>query len=435
MPVAVAACMLAVLLQATVATNPSARLRFHHVHVLVPDPAVASRDAAAHVSGTRTILQGHGISVRAGQEYVVFDRDGAESSSATDVFQQAASWASAHGLIVEPSTFASVTLRDAVRSARVSTIAFASTDPAAAVSLLASKGIAPVERRDDVVRFELSKSLTVEIMGETDRPDTHWCPMHPDIRAPGVAKCSLCGMELVPIPPPRIGEYRLDVDAAAGANGRGIASLRVRVVDPQANAPVTSFLDVHEKTLHLFILSRSLEFFAHVHPQQQGDGNFTIDQALPEGEYMLIADFLPASGTPQMVQRAIVTPGYSGRLFGAASPELTAREQTVDGVRVRLEIDLLRPRRASALRFVLSHAASGAPIRDLEPYLGALGHLLLVDTELRAAIHGHPEGQSTSSDVTFDPVLPKGGRYKLWVQFQRSGRVVTVPFVIDVPES
>jgi hypothetical protein len=425
--------MLAVLVQTAVATRSPTELRFHHMHVLVGDPAAASRDAAAHLSGTRTILQGHGISVRTGQEYVVFDRDGAESSSAADAFQHAVRWVTAQGLTVAPSRLASVA--DAVRSTHVATIAFASTDPAAAVSVLASQGIAPIERRDDVARFAVSKSLTVEIMGETDRPDTHWCPMHPDIRAPGVAKCSLCGMELVPIPPPRIGEYRLDVDVAAGANGRGIAGLRVRVVDPQSNAPVTSFLDVHEKTLHLFILSRSLDFFAHVHPQQRRDGSFTIDQELPEGEYMLIADFLPASGTPQMVQRAIVTPRYTGRLFGAASPELTAREQTVDGVRVRLEIDLLRPRRASALRFVLSHAASGTPIRDLEPYLGALGHLLVVDTGLRAAIHGHPDGQSTASQVVFDPVFPEGGRYKLWMQFQRTGRVVTVPFVIDVPES
>jgi hypothetical protein len=435
MPLAVAACILAVLLQTAAVTPPSVRLRFHHVHVLVGDPASESRVAAARLGGTRTILQGHGLSVRAGQEYVVFDRDGAESSSAEDAFQRAVAWATAHGLTIEPSTVASAALRDAVGSARVGTVAFTSTDPTAAVAVLAGKGLVPVERRDDVARFEVSKSLTLEIIAETDRPDTHWCPMHPDVRASGAARCSVCGMELVPIPPPRIGEYRLDVEVAPGATKRGIAGLRLRVVDPETNGTVTSFLDVHEKTLHLFILSRSLEFFAHVHPQQHDDGSFALDQELPEGEYMLVADFLPASGTPQMVQRAIVTPGYAGRLFGAATPQLTSLEQIVDGVRVRMEILSLRPGRRSVLRFVLSHAASGAPIRDLELYLGAPGHLLAIDTELRAAIHGHPEAQSLGSEVVFDPVLPAAGRYKLWVQFQRNGRVVTAPFVIDVPES
>jgi hypothetical protein len=207
------------------------------------------------------------------------------------------------------------------------------------------------------------------------------------------------------------------------------------VIDPATNRAVTRFFDVHERRLHLFIVSRNLDYFAHVHPEQLRDGSFSIDHDLPEGEYMLIGDFLPEGGTPQMVQRALVTPHYAGRLFGATSPEVTAREQTVDGLRVRLQADSLRPLRASALRFVVTDAPTGAPIVDLEPYLGAPGHLLIVDTDLRSAIHGHPEGQSSGPEVVFDPVLPTAGRYKLWVQFQRKGRVVTVPFVIDVPES
>ena len=114
---------------------------------------------------------------------------------------------------------------------------------------------------------------------------------------------------------------------------------------------------------------------------------------------------------------------------------MTDREQTADGVRVRLEADSLRALRPSALRFVVTDASTGKPVVDLEPYLGAPGHLLIVDSDLKFAIHGHPEGQSSGPEVAFDPVLPSAGRYKLWVQFQRNGRVVTVPFVIEVPES
>jgi hypothetical protein len=86
------------------------------------------------------------------------------------------------------------------------------------------------------------------------------------------------------------------------------------------------------------------------------------------------------------------------------------------------------------LRFILSDASTNAPVTDLEPYLAAAGHLLAVDGQLREPIHGHPEDQSSGPVVTFDPVLPAAGRYKLWVQFQRKGRVITVPFVIEVPE-
>ena len=75
MPVALAACMLALLLQTPAPRQAPPPLRFHHVHVRVGDPASSSRDASVRLNGTRTILQGHGLSVRAGREYVVFARD------------------------------------------------------------------------------------------------------------------------------------------------------------------------------------------------------------------------------------------------------------------------------------------------------------------------------------------------------------------------
>ena len=435
MAVALAACMLAVVLQTPVPASPP-RLRFHHLHVGVGDPASASRDVSARLNGTRTILQGHGIAVRVQQQYVVFDRDdGTGSSDPADAFQQAVRWVSEYGMDVEPREFASVVAREAVPSLRTGVIAFATAEPAAAVDWLARRGVQPTERRDDVARFALSKGLTLEIMGETDRPETYWCPMHPDIRSASAVKCSVCGMDLVPIPPPKIGEYRLDVAAIPDASRRGISSLRLRILDPETFAPVTSFLDVHERRLHLFIVSRNLEYFAHVHPEQGSDGSFAIDHELPEGEYMLIADFLPVGGTSQIVQRAIVTPQIRGRLFGSSVLEVSDREQVVDGLRVRLEADSLRTLRPSFLRFAITDASTGKPVTDLEPYLGAPGHLLIIDQDLKSAAHGHPEAQTSGPEVAFDPVLPSPGRYKLWLQVQRKGRVVTVPFVIEVPAS
>src|SRR5262249_35804623 len=74
-------------------------------------------------------------------------------------------------------------------------------------------------------------------------------------------------------------------------------------------------------------------------------------------------------------------------------------------------------------------------VTDLEPFLGAAGHMLLVNAVLTEALHVHPEEQSgASSTVTFLPLLPAAGVYKLWVQFQRRGRILTVPFVIGVAD-
>jgi hypothetical protein len=263
-------------------------------------------------------------------------------------------------------------------------------------------------------------------------------------------------MALVPIPPPRLGEYRMDVVVKPGTAGRGLGGLRLLIREPASGAPVADFTPMHERLLHLFIVSRDLEYFAHVHPQSSKGGAFTLAHAAPPGEYVVIADFLPKAGTSQMVHRAIITPGYSGRLFAetptlqpdvppsprfrldAAAPigaTSTAAEKTVDGVRIRMEVvDLVAGKRGT-LRFRLADASSGNPISDLEPFLGAPGHMLIVNETLTDSIHGHPEeSQTVGPLVTFNPLIPAPGTYKLWVQFQRSGRVITAPFVLGASE-
>ncbi len=62
--------------------------------------------------------------------------------------------------------------------------------------------------------------------------------------------------------------------------------------------------------------------------------------------------------------------------------------------------------------------------------------MLVVSSDLTAAVHGHPEGISSAGPiVTFGPVFPAPGMYKMWVQFQRRGQVVTASFVVTVPEA
>jgi hypothetical protein len=85
------------------------------------------------------------------------------------------------------------------------------------------------------------------------------------------------------------------------------------------------------------------------------------------------------------------------------------------------------------LTFRLADAQSGNPISDLEPFLGAPGHMLVVNADLTEADHVHPEEPATRGPVvTFQPLMPAAGTYKLWFQFQRHGTVTTVPFVIAV---
>ena len=276
-------------------------------------------------------------------------------------------------------------------------------------------------------------------------PDLFWCPMHPNVRSPVEGTCPICRMTLIAIPPVHIGEYRMAVTPVPASSGRGLSGLALRIAYPDTGAPVAAFvrdgflgppfITVHDKKLHLFVVSRNLDFFAHLHPEQAADGTFTVRYDFPAGEYMVIADFLPAGGAPQTLQRAIVTPGYNPPARVAlAAPRPTGRAAVVAGdVSATMAVRDLVAGKAASVTFTISDSKTGTPVTDLEPYLGAPAHALLASSDLTFATHGHPAAEATSGPaVSFEFLMPTPGRYKLWLQVQRRGRVETLPFVLEV---
>ena len=249
-------------------------------------------------------------------QFVLYDRldesdpPDPRQRDAARAYEAAVAWLKIKGVSVTPETLSASRVAQAP-AARYHHLAFLAPDYDGVIARI---GGAPLQATSESVLFDAGGGLLVEIVRETDVPDAFWCPMHPDVRSGTAGKCPLCRMDLVPMPPPRIGEYRLDVTLQRGAGGS--KGLRLAVREPDSNTLVQSFATVHEQRFHLFVVSRDLEYFAHVHPQQVKDGSFHLDHQLPPGEYMLIADFLPANATSQMVQRAIIVPSAAVQGFG-----------------------------------------------------------------------------------------------------------------------
>jgi hypothetical protein len=262
-----------------------------------------------------------------------------------------------------------------------------------------------------------------------------WCAMHPDERSETRGKCSICGMALVPMPAASFATNPVDLRATPTLAG---VRLRLAVKQPRRDTLVRKFAIVHERPMHLFVVGEGLEFFAHEHPVQQADGVFMLDLTLPRaGAYMAIAEFLPEGGTPQTFQQAFTTGSAFGR---AARPAIDVAPKIVDGMRVSVDASKVKAGDTRPLAFRIEDAATGAPVTDLEPYLGAGAHLLVVSADLTEAIHGHPNEEALGAGqraggqgaaVSFEPLIPRAGIYKVWIQFQRAGRVATASFVID----
>ena len=274
---------------------------------------------------------------------------------------------------------------------------------------------------------------------------THVCPMHPDVRTSRPGSCPRCGMPLVPVDPSSLRDYQLDVRTtphppAAGKPFR----LRLVVRDPGTGEVVRHFTEVHERRFHLFVVSQDLSHYGHVHPEQQRDGSWALDVTLPRrGFYKLFADFLPDGGTPQVIPRALVTAGFTGDLASSGArltPDQVSRKRADT-----MNIELVLPRaglvagRDERLVYRLTEAPSGSPIADIEPYLGAWGHTLIMSEDTLHLVHAHPveslpqnAGATGGPELTFKALLPAPGRYRVWTQLKRRGELTTVAFTIAV---
>ena len=73
----------------------------------------------------------------------------------------------------------------------------------------------------------------------------------------------------------------------------------------------------------------------------------------------------------------------------------------------------------------------GTSLTGLEPYLGAMGHAVILSENLDF-IHAHAMDNATLASrgvVEFMATLPKEGKYKVFGQFQHNGQVFTTDFV------
>ncbi|MBW4716822.1 hypothetical protein [Saccharothrix obliqua] len=200
-----------------------------------------------------------------------------------------------------------------------------------------------------------------------------------------------------------------------------------RVLDHAGNA-VTAFDVEHEKRLHLIVVRRDTAHFRHVHPEMAPDGTWSTALDFPEGGvYRVFADFKPTGGEA-------VTLGADVSVAGGYEPRAHApsRVAEVDGYRVRLAGDLVAGE-ASPIRLTVTR--DGRPVTDLQPYLGAYGHLVALRQGDLAYLHVHPEGgdgrTAPGPEVSFTAETPTAGTYRLFLDFQHDGVVRTAEFTVE----
>lgn len=262
-------------------------------------------------------------------------------------------------------------------------------------------------------------------------PRQYVCPMHCEIGKTydHPRLCPVCHMHLQLVTSDR---YTVEVAADHPIRARAEATLRFQIKDP-AGFEVRNLQIVHEKPLHLMIVSHDLSRFDHVHPVADAEGRFALRHRFPAGgRYVLFHDFTPDSVGMQVVPVEVAVEGPVPRPIPLRVDD--DRPKRVEGYEVALSHTPLIPGRECAMTFTLTRG--GRPVTDLEPFLGAMGHLVMISEDRAAYVHSHPLETSATIGprVEFKTRFERTGIYKAWGQFQRRGRVLTVPFVVEVDD-
>jgi hypothetical protein len=218
----------------------------------------------------------------------------------------------------------------------------------------------------------------------------------------------------------------------------------------------------HGHLMHLFLVRMpDMKSFWHLHPDQVGEGQFTVSlPSMPAGTYQIYADVVHSTGFPETQVGVIELPAIArGALNGDDSG--TAEAVPTDKVAplsggyrmVWLRNDTpLRANQPVWFRFRVEDQ-DGKPATDLENYMGMAGHAAFISNDGRIFAHVHPAGSvsmaavnlagggdasSTQSgagqdgmtamhhdhpgaEVSFPYGFPQPGDYHIFVQVKRSG--------------
>lgn len=256
----------------------------------------------------------------------------------------------------------------------------------------------------------------------------------------------------------------------------GKAAPMVFTLKDAKGTPVKDLDTVHEKVLHLLAVSKDLSWFAHEHPTRRADGTFTMPMTFPAGgEYTLYFDFMPKGSPQQVVPVKVTAIGGAGTPKAAVPLTVDAdKPKTIDGFTVALDTEG-KINAGGKAHMSFNITKDGKPVTTLRPYLGAMGHLVIISQDGTQFVHAHPHeggehgagahdahgghGTETKKDehaghggaapkaadagmgmggpkVDFEAHFKEPGTYKAWGQFNvgtaEKEQVLTVPFTFTV---
>lgn len=237
---------------------------------------------------------------------------------------------------------------------------------------------------------------------------------------------------------------------------------------------VTDFQLTHEEKLHLLLVSQDMQWFEHQHPVLGPDGVFRIKWSFPRaGRYYLFTDFTPVDGDNQIKRMTLdvgngpfptgpptLQPEQPRMRQGWGQDSLSFAPRVAGDVKVSINVlhDTFVVGTQNLLVYHFRDAVSGKPCTDMQPFIGVMGHMIAMREDGTSVVHVHvlhgvapgsyaatmlevmqaadPIKVTAAQDTlngpafSFKLTLPEPGVYRVWAQFMRHNKVVTVPITV-----
>jgi hypothetical protein len=218
--------------------------------------------------------------------------------------------------------------------------------------------------------------------------------------------------------------YRMVVDEAP-ARARTRAQRYAFRIERGPEQTVRDFQVEHTKRMHLIVVRSDLTGFQHLHPRMADDGTWRGSIRLRKGgRYRMFADFKHAGRRRTLAADVSVDGEFKRVRLPAPSPYA----RTDGGLDVALYHHGAGA--GSPAHVVFEVVEDGRPVTaELQPYLGAMGHLVAIREDDLKYLHTHPDAATPAFHVEY----PTAGNYRVFVQFRHRGRVHTAAFTVAAP--
>ncbi|MEK6589594.1 MAG: hypothetical protein AABZ11_02850 [Nitrospinota bacterium] len=232
------------------------------------------------------------------------------------------------------------------------------------------------------------------------------------------------------------------------------ATIVFYIKDSEGN-PLQDIAIMHERILHVVIVSEDFSIFGHIHPEDFGPltaemkkkGRFAVDYTFSKaGRYLIAADF----GVKDLHFSKKFTINVSGEPGMNPLKKDFSREKDYSDYTVTLTS---KPERITAGKdstLIYSIKKNGKAVTDLEPYLGEAMHLAIITADFNQFIHAHGDKPDASKgsdpmghihgmphdkygpEIEARVVFPVNGNYKIFSEIRHQGKVILLDFMVTV---